>query len=277
MFPPWSQKELSGYDVPEAQQIVRFGDGPAMAINPADYGLPINPDGTVSLLHGTTKDAASKIIREGKLRSAGEPSVYLTNARDAGYGDGTLVQVDVDPRRLFIDDEFPSGRYDFSMPTRGGVANVSNARIPRPRNALGQEIPPTPYELAHAEAQRVAALPVEQGGLGLPPDNTAMDRARAMGYKNAIELNDESLSRYWLHPPKWLNRPCIASSENPQTVPECHPKALRLPPHGILPQAQLDPCRWRKARRHSPASWGSCRLRQAIHRLACRQHPGQRR
>ncbi len=175
--PPWTM-----YDVPEAQQIVRFGDGPAMAINPADYGLPINPDGTVSLLHGTTKDAASKIIREGKLRSAGEPSVYLTNARDAGYGDGTLVQVDVDPRRLFIDDEFPSGRYDFSMPTRGGVANVSNARIPRPRNHLGQEIPPTPYELAHAEAQRVAALPVEQGGLGLPEGNTAMDRARAMGH-----------------------------------------------------------------------------------------------
>lgn len=50
------------------------------------------------------------------------------------------------------------------------------------RNALGQEIPPTQYELAHMEAQRVAALPVEQGGLGLPPNNTAMDRARAMGF-----------------------------------------------------------------------------------------------
>lgn len=52
----------------------------------------------------------------------------------------------------------------------------------RPRNALGQEIPPTPYELAHMEAQRVAALPIEQGGLGLPPGNTAMERARAMGF-----------------------------------------------------------------------------------------------
>lgn len=85
MFPPWSQKELGGYDVPEAQQIVRFGDGPAMSTG-------------------------------------------------------------------------------------------------RPRNHLGQEIPPTPYELAHAEAQRVAALPVEQGGLGLPPNNTAIDRAKAMGF-----------------------------------------------------------------------------------------------
>jgi hypothetical protein len=52
----------------------------------------------------------------------------------------------------------------------------------RPTNSQGQPIPPTRYELAHAEAQRVAALPVEQGGLGLPENNTGMDRARAMGF-----------------------------------------------------------------------------------------------
>ncbi len=34
-----------------------------------------------------------------------------------------------------------------------------------------------------AVAQRNAALPVEQGGLGLPANNTAMDRAKALGYK----------------------------------------------------------------------------------------------
>jgi hypothetical protein len=61
----------------------------------------------------------------------------------------------------------------------GGVSNV--AHMTRPVNYKGQPIPPTQYELAQAEAQRVAALPVEQGGLGLPVNNTAMDRARAMG------------------------------------------------------------------------------------------------
>jgi hypothetical protein len=40
----------------------------------------------------------------------------------------------------------------------------------------------TQYELAHEVAQRNAALPVEQGGLGLPEGNTAMDRAGAMGF-----------------------------------------------------------------------------------------------
>ena len=37
-------------------------------------------------------------------------------------------------------------------------------------------------ERAHKIAQRNAAKPVSEGGLGLPPNNTAKDRARAMGY-----------------------------------------------------------------------------------------------
>jgi hypothetical protein len=40
----------------------------------------------------------------------------------------------------------------------------------------------TAQDEAMEVAQKNAALPVEQGGLGLPPDNTAMDRARAMGF-----------------------------------------------------------------------------------------------
>jgi len=81
---------------------------------------------------------------------------------------------------------FPEDSYDVPMSDliiRGQEGGGKAMSMPkRPVNALGQEIPPTQYELAHAEAQRVAALPVEQGGLGLPANNTAMDRARAMGF-----------------------------------------------------------------------------------------------
>jgi hypothetical protein len=45
-----------------------------------------------------------------------------------------------------------------------------------------RSLPETEFSLAHKIAQEHAALPVEQGGLGLPPDNTAMDRARALGF-----------------------------------------------------------------------------------------------
>lgn len=40
----------------------------------------------------------------------------------------------------------------------------------------------TEFEIAHDIARKNAALPIEQGGLGLPADNTAMDRAKAMGF-----------------------------------------------------------------------------------------------
>lgn len=40
----------------------------------------------------------------------------------------------------------------------------------------------TEFELAHEVAQRNAALPISEGGLGLPANNTAMDRAAAMGF-----------------------------------------------------------------------------------------------
>ena len=42
--------------------------------------------------------------------------------------------------------------------------------------------PKTEFEILHDTAQRNAALPVEQGGLGLPEGNAAMDRAGAMGF-----------------------------------------------------------------------------------------------
>lgn len=40
----------------------------------------------------------------------------------------------------------------------------------------------TPFELAHITAQQNASLPIEQGGLGLHPENTAMERAAALGF-----------------------------------------------------------------------------------------------
>lgn len=48
--------------------------------------------------------------------------------------------------------------------------------------AIAHGAKPTEFELAHQTAQKNAALPAEKGGLGLPADNTAMDRAKAMGF-----------------------------------------------------------------------------------------------
>jgi len=56
----------------------------------------------------------------------------------------------------------------------------------RPELLSPPKRPLTEFEQAHLLAQRNAALPVEKSGLGLPADNTAMDRARAMGWDTDV-------------------------------------------------------------------------------------------
>ena len=46
--------------------------------------------------------------------------------------------------------------------------------------------PLTEFEVKQLTAQRNAALPVAEGGLGLPASNTAMDRAKAMGFNTKV-------------------------------------------------------------------------------------------
>jgi hypothetical protein len=79
-------------------------------------GLPINPDGTVTVYHHTDRKSAEQIKSERKLRSSGEPDVYVTTRAiaDTGYGN-TAVAIRVEPSRLSLDDEFPNGRRDYRL------------------------------------------------------------------------------------------------------------------------------------------------------------------
>jgi hypothetical protein len=119
-------------------------------------GLPLNPDGTVTLFHHTNKTAAEQIAKSGRLKSAGEPSVYLTTqkATDTGYGD-VAVPVRVKPSMLNLDDQFPSGRMDFSIDTG------------KPKGSVPVTVEKQSFQYPQDEAMRLAqqraALPVEQG------------------------------------------------------------------------------------------------------------------
>lgn len=98
-----------------------------MSIKPVDFGLPVNKDGTVSLYHGTSPEGADAIVNTRTMKSAGEPNIYFTTAQDAGYGTGGLVKVDVHPKYLNLDDEFPGGRLDFSVDAPQKMFKVANA------------------------------------------------------------------------------------------------------------------------------------------------------
>jgi len=64
---------------------------------------------------------------------------------------------------------------------QGGAVHMGKGGIAKGAIELAKKYL-TPYEIAHKTAQKNAALPISEGGLGLPANNTAMDRAKAMGY-----------------------------------------------------------------------------------------------
>lgn len=97
-------------------------------------GLPLNKDGTVTVYHHTSADAARKIKQTRRLKATAEPDVYVTTRKttDTGYGD-TAVALKVDPSRLLLDDEFPDGRLDFRLYVGrpGGSIPVQVASLPK--------------------------------------------------------------------------------------------------------------------------------------------------
>ena len=92
------------------------------------------------------------------LRQAGIPGIRYLDQASRGTGEGTSNFV-----------VFPGGEDLLTILKRNG-------------GLLG----PYPQEQALRLAQKNAAKPISEGGLGLPPDNTAMDRAKAMGFDTPI-------------------------------------------------------------------------------------------
>lgn len=114
----------------------------------------------------------SDIIKQGlateeALQQAGIPGIkYLDAGSREGGGTSNMVVFSPEMMRILERNGEATGAKPWAAGEWGGRA-------------------PTEFEARHAAAQRNAALPVEQGGLGLPPNNTAMERANAMGYENA--------------------------------------------------------------------------------------------
>jgi hypothetical protein len=112
------------------REIVNLLESKHQQIEIGGHLLPLNDDKTVTLYHATNEIAAQAIIRTRVVRSAGEPSVYFSTAQaETGYGP-VVVAVQLLPKTLQIDDEFPDGRVDFRIdqPT----VKVKSAKIVSP-------------------------------------------------------------------------------------------------------------------------------------------------
>lgn len=75
-----------------------------------------------------------------------------------------------------------------------------------------------PQNAALRLAQQRAALPVSEGGLGLPPNNTPMDRARAMGYTTEGYRGSTVAETTHQNPLWWSEDPQYASAYAAHTI-----------------------------------------------------------
>lgn len=176
---------------------------PAPTVAAASKVAPINSidilnapdDEIVTLYHGTTKDAANKIRQTGTLKSAGEPSVYLTTDRTGGgYGDGTVVPVRVRRGLLEIDDEFPDGRMDFriDLDRPGGSVpiqiadEVSASTVSAPASRPGGGAMSTSEETIRTQRAAELPVPIELARFQRTRDFTEQQRARELAKNNEV-------------------------------------------------------------------------------------------
>lgn len=130
----------------------------------------------------------SKIVVPKELRNQGQGTAFMNDLVSEADKVGKTVALtpssDFGGSKARLQDFYK--RFGF-VPNKGKTADyeISEAmyRNPQPDAVNAPKL--TEFEQRHLIAQRNAALPVEQGGLGLPPNNTAMDRAKAMGAVDA--------------------------------------------------------------------------------------------
>lgn len=130
-----------------------------------DYDKPINEQSPYILealgragINNESSALAGPMARgqESHLAKHGITGIRYLDAASRDAGKGTSNFVVFDPKHMNILE-------------RNGVGGAMMHR------------PKTEFEILHDTAQRNAALPVEQGGLGLPANNTYIDRANAPG------------------------------------------------------------------------------------------------
>lgn len=137
-----------------------------LAIASGDEKRVNNQMETLGVIEKKINDISKKIAihpEESYKRLAGEAQARETQAR---------MLMNMDERRA-------------NYPLKGGKIGeipLEELIFKYGDNGPAMSLPETEFSRAHAIAQQNAALPIEQGGLGLPANNTAMERARAMGF-----------------------------------------------------------------------------------------------
>lgn len=114
------------------------------------------------------------------LRRGGEVTDYIQQAPSKA---GQAILDAGQRQQALMNEAFdPTGKTLIRNPQAANKAAMNLLEGPLSVAPVGMTKLIGPQSEAMAIAQKNAALPVSQGGLGLPPNNTAMDRAKALGF-----------------------------------------------------------------------------------------------
>ena len=181
---PWDKGEWKG-----------LLDEPAAKVENATANSRLSPYESkgVSFSIGEGKDSLnlSKIVVDKEKRGEGVGTSFMNDL--LSYADESGKKVTLSPSADFggsksrLKDFYK--RFGFVENKGRNKDFTTMESMYREPKGLLSDTPVSPklteFEQRHLTAQKNAALPVEQGGLGLPEGNTAMDRARAMGMEDS--------------------------------------------------------------------------------------------
>jgi hypothetical protein len=172
----------------------------APVLAPLTKGLPVGASiknvGQQLIYHGTSPKAAKAIEKSGfDVTKSADGTIWFTNNPNIGEvaatGKGAVVKRFLDEKKMklggwddtdkFSTDELIQKGFD-GLKLEDKKTGEITYQIFNPEKLAVNKSYSYPQQEALDTAQRNAALPVEKGGLGLPKDNTAMDRAKAMGF-----------------------------------------------------------------------------------------------
>jgi hypothetical protein len=191
----------------------------APVLAPLTKGLPVGASiknvGEELIYHGTSPKAAKAIEKSGfDVTKSADGTIWFTNNPNIGEvaatGKGAVVKRFLDEKKMklggwdetdkYSTDELIQKGFD-GLKLKDSETGEITYQIFNPEKLSVNKSYSYPQKEALDTAQRNAALPVEEGGLGLPKDNTPEMRAKAMGFDletyhgtntpdiNSIEIN----------------------------------------------------------------------------------------
>jgi len=139
------------------------------------------PDVDFSLSQRGNQATLNKVIVPKEQRGKGVGSEFMSALTKAADTEGTQLALspsaDFGGNKARLVDFYK--QFDF-VPNKGRKIDFSVSESMRREPQAMMQRPKTEFEILHDTAQRNAALPVEQGGLGLPANNTYIDRAMSV-------------------------------------------------------------------------------------------------